>query len=117
MSGIYHLVADAIGEEHPRFKRWLADMSDRPVPFMDFDLRGLPEECRSEFHRAAKVARDRLLLEIAAGRIPQEAIDPLDTLVRMKSSMDRGEPPLSLSDDSEVQQFDGNMCDLDQIWQ
>ena len=117
MSGVYHLIANAITDDHGKFKRWLADMSNRPVPFMDFDLRGLPLECRQEFHRAVEIARDRLLVEVEAGRIPPHAVEPFDTLVRMKQSMDRGESPLSLSDDEDVQQFSGIMCDLDEIWQ
>lgn len=116
MSGVYHLIAAAVDESHPKFKRWLEDMSKRPVPFMDFDLRGLPAECRAEFHRATKVARDRLAAEIAAGRRSPDAIDPLERLVHMKESMDRNESPLALSDDSEVQLFSGFVCDLDEIW-
>ncbi len=117
MSGVYHLIAVAIDDSHAKLKRWLEDMSKRPVPFMDFDLRGLPPECRTEFHRAARVARDELANEIRSGRIPANAIDSLDSLVRMKESMDRNEPPLSLSDDDEVIAFRGFACDLDEIWE
>jgi len=117
MSGVYHLIAVAIDDSHARFKRWLVDISKRPVPFMDFDLRGLPPECRTEFHRAAKAARDTLAIEIQCGRIPANAIDSLDVLVRMKESMDRNEPPMSLSDDEEVIPFGGFVCDLDEIWE
>ena len=99
MSGVYHLIANAITDDHGKFKR------------------GLPLECRQEFHRAVEIARDRLLVEVEAGRIPPHAVEPFDTLVRMKQSMDRGESPLSLSDDEDVQQFSGIMCDLDEIWQ
>jgi hypothetical protein len=117
MSGVYHLIAAAVDASHAKFKRWLEDMSNRPVPFMDFDLRGLPERDRDEFHRAAKVARDKLLVEINAGRISANAVEPFETLVCMKERMDRGEPPLSLSDDKDVQVFHGFVCDLDEIWE
>jgi hypothetical protein len=117
MSGVYHLIAVAINDSHAKFKRWLEDMSKRPVPFMDFDLRGLSPECRTEFHRAARVARDKLALEIQSGRIPANAIDSLEALVRMKECMDRNEPPLSLSDDDEIIEFRGFVCDLDEIWE
>ena len=116
MAGVYHLVANAVNDNHPRFKRWLADMSDRPVPFMDFDLRGLPEECRAEFHRAAKSVRDSLLADLNAGQLRADEIEPFETLVRMKESMVRGEPPQSFSDDDDVQAFDGVAWDLDEIW-
>ena len=117
MAGVYHLIAAAVDESHAKFKRWLEDMSKRPVPFMDFDLRGISEWDREEFYRAAKVARDKLLVEINAGCISADAIEPIETLVRMKESMDRGEPPQSLSDDKEVQVFRGFVCDLDEIWE
>ncbi len=116
MSGVYRLIALAVSHEHTRFKRWLADMSDRPAPFMDFDLRGLPDECRVEFHRAARIARDRLAAEVNTGRIPADAVEPFDKLVRMKESIDRGDPPLTLSDDSKVHIEISGFNDLDQIW-
>jgi hypothetical protein len=34
----------------------------------------------------------------------------------MKESMDRGEPPLTLSDDEKYQRFSGFDEDLDEIW-
>jgi hypothetical protein len=116
MSGVYHRIALAIDDSHSQFKRWLFDMSNRCAPCMDFDLRGLPKECRLEFHRAAKVAFEQLTSEANAGRVPQNTVDPLQTLVRMKESMDRGEPPLTLSDDEHVQRFNGFDVDLDEIW-
>jgi hypothetical protein len=116
MSGIYYLIADWVDDSNGKFKRWLQEMSKRTVPDMDLDIRGLPEECRAEFHRAARRACDRLLLQIQAGQLPAGAADSLRTLVRMKESIDRGEPPLSLSDDTQVQPFHGFVCNLDETW-
>jgi hypothetical protein len=42
--------------------------------------------------------------------------EALDRLLRMKESIDRGEPPLSLSDDDKVHPFDGQRIDLSEIW-
>ena len=90
-----------------------------PVP-LDFPWTSIfadfPRNVALSFTRG-QAPRDRLFVEIDAGRVAAQAIEPFDMLVRMKLSMDRGESPLSLSDDNEVQPFHGFMCDLDQIWQ
>src|SRR4051794_33359305 len=87
-SAVFELVAAAIDDRLPQFKVWLKDMSNRPVPFMDFDLREVPAECQKEFHIAARVARDKLVKDL--GQSPAEssaALVALDHLVRMKESM------------------------------
>jgi hypothetical protein len=116
MTGVYSLISAAVDNSHPKLKRWLADVSQRPVPFMDLDIRGLPEDCQTEFHRAAKVAWERLAERVETGELSPDATKPIEQLVRMKESMDRGEPPLSLSGDDQVGPFRGQVYDLDEIW-
>lgn len=116
MANVYFHVATAIGEGHPQFRRWLNDMSGRPAPFMDFDVRGLPPECRPELYRAARVARDRLAADLAGKGAGSPILDALDVLVRMGESMDRQEPPLTLSDDDQVREYDGFVVDMREIW-
>ena len=114
MAGAYHLIATAIDESFPQFKKWLEDMSNRPVPFMDFDLRGLAPEYRAEFHRATRAIRDQLA---SSGKYSELDIEAFDTLVRMKEAIDRGEPPLSMSDDDEVEEFsEVFIVDINQVW-
>jgi hypothetical protein len=43
--------------------------------------------------------------------------EALGRLLQMKDSMDRGEPPLSHSDDESVRSFDGRPIDLSDIWE
>jgi hypothetical protein len=115
---VYERVAACIDDSLPRLKRWLHDMSNRPVPFMDFDLRGLPLEFREAFHCAARNARDELFNELGRPPLPPSdmVLNALDELVRMKESMDRGDPPKACSNSDTVDAYDGFVVDLDEIW-
>jgi hypothetical protein len=117
MEGLLHLIADQLPEEHRDLKTWLADKAGRPNPFMDFDIRGLSPIQRSAFYTAARKARDALRQRQTRGDEQGHASEALDRLLRMKESMDRGEPPLRLSDDDKVHPFDGRPIDLSDLWE
>lgn len=116
MANVYHYTALAIGEPFPQFKLWLDDMADRPAPFMDFDLRGLPEDCREEFHRAARRARDELANQLGVSGAGNSILQTLDRLVSMRERIDQGEHPLALSDDDHVHIDHGHLEDINEIW-
>jgi hypothetical protein len=116
-SAVFYLVAAAVDDSLPQFKVWLNDMSNRPVPFMDFDLRELPAECQEGFHIAARIARDKLAKDWEQSPAePPASLVALDRLVRMKESMDRGEPPTALTDAKEIYPYQGMKIDMQQIW-
>ncbi len=43
--------------------------------------------------------------------------EALNMLLRMKQSIDNGEPPLSLSDRDEVYPYDGQMEEFSEVWE
>src|SRR4051794_30484226 len=88
-SAAYALIAAAIESSHPKFKRWLRDMSNRPVPFMDFDLRNLKPEHRNAFHTAVRHARDALATKSEIPHNdPSHVLAALNDLIQMKENMD-----------------------------
>lgn len=116
--GMLCLISREVGDGYNRLRRWLADVSNRCAPFMDFDTRGLPEADRAEFWRAA----ERALATLASRgpSIPEQglAAECLNRLVQMNRHRVFGEPlpPTSDSDDYDPRPFDGQMVDMDQIW-
>ncbi|WLD14090.1 hypothetical protein [Planctellipticum variicoloris] len=116
MANVYDQIAQSVSDEYPQFRRWLDDMSTRPAPFMDFDVRGLPDELRKEFHLAARRSRDRRISELGEEWTSDGITSLLDELVRMKVSIDRGEPSLTLSHDTKVYDYRGNAVDIHEIW-
>jgi hypothetical protein len=115
MAGLYDAIAGEVPETHANFKTWLSDMAKRPNPFMDFDVGGLPEDLRSAFYAAAQRAWDRIRGE---GEItPSGSTRYLARLLEMRASIERGDPPLSLSDCDEVREYDDTQeIDLSEIW-
>lgn len=111
MASLYSRVSDQVSADHPRLKRWLRDLSDRCAPFTDIDIRGLVESDRVEFYAAASKAAHDKYSGVKGG-----STEALEMLLRMKESIDRGEPPLTLSDFNQIMEFDGTMEDLDQLW-
>jgi hypothetical protein len=115
-SGLLHLIALQLPDEHRDLGTWLEDKGSRPTPFIDFDIRGLSPVHRGAFYAAARRAMDELLRKNPQAVEQGHAAEALDRLLRMKERIDRGEPPLSLSDDDKIHPFDGQAIDLSEIW-
>lgn len=113
------LIAGAIDENEQKLKIWLSDVSDRCAPFLDFDLRGLTEQHRTVFWHAADSAFRSLVTNNPDILDAPNAFSArfLNRLLAMHQSVLSGEPPQALSDFQEVFEFDGQMIDLDELWQ
>lgn len=59
MSGAVAVIAEVAGEVDVRLERWLADVSDRTAPFLEFDLRGLSAQHRAAFGQGVIGANER----------------------------------------------------------
>ena len=112
--GMLWLVSQQVSDGHPKLRRWLADVSKRPAPFMDFDVRGFSSADRMEFYIAARRAKEALSEADPNAVQKGGSIEALAALLKMKDSLDRGEPP---SDDTTVRDFDGAEIELSQIWE
>jgi hypothetical protein len=83
VSGLLILTAREIDPSFSDFRRWLADVSERTAPFLDFDLRGLSREHRQEFWRAAQRAYDKLVLKFGPDLLERENAYTSNCLHRM----------------------------------
>lgn len=116
ISALLSLTADHVGDNLPSLKVWLADKANRPPPFLDMDLGGIDPALRTEFYAAAKrafeekLAADPTLIERSGG------LERLRRLLAMRASIERGEPPLALSDSETVCEPIGAE-DLDDLWE
>jgi hypothetical protein len=118
-SVMLELIAEKIGDAHTRLRIWLADMADRTSPFCEFDLRGLTEDDRCEFWKAAA----RALAGLIEHHGPESTWaanmyggESLAHLMRMHRSIQSGEPPSRLNDLSQPVDFNGEPEDLDLLW-
>lgn len=115
LSSLYYLIANEVPTEYQDLKRWLIDMSNRPAPFLDIDIRGLEPEYRKVFYSSAQAAQKKL--DQREPKITEGSAEALSVLLKMKESIDNGEPPLSLSDDNKVHEFSVEFTvDLNEIW-
>jgi hypothetical protein len=116
--GMLYLISSEVSDSHSRLRQWLADVSNRCAPFMDFDTRGLPEADRAEFWRAAEAALATLASRQPLIQEQSHAAECLIRLIQMNRHRVFGDPlpPTCDSDDYDPRPFDGRMVDMDQIW-
>lgn len=115
IAGTLHLTALQLSDNDARFKRWLADVADRPNGFASVDLRGLTAEQRLAFHSAARAAYRELSTREGIADASSHTYNVMSDLISMLDSISRGEPPEtpptdSVSDNTPIQE------DLSQIW-
>ena len=119
VSGMLLLISQQASLENQKLRHWLADMSDRSAPFLDFDVRGFKEDDRVEFWRAAENALQALQRQYGTQFLEfgdTYAAECLNSLLDMHERQLREEPPLSKSDFDKVLPFDGYVNDLDELW-
>ena len=116
VGALLELIAEQVPDEHRELRLWLADKCNRPSPFNHLDVRGLSGIHREVFYHAAKAAMLRCLEKDERAVEKGGSALALHDLLRMKQSIDNGEPPLSLSDHDMVHDYDGDMEDLSEIW-
>ncbi len=100
-------------------KTWLLDMSERPGGFLDFDLRGLTPSDQEAFWSAAKCALDKLAEKHGPAHLARVGAYGANCLARLLEFREKemaGEPPLSLSDYSEVLEWDGEKVNFSDLW-
>jgi len=117
MDGLLCLIAEQLPAEYHDLQKWLLDKGSRPAPFIDFDIRGLSPAHRSAFYAAARRALEDLSRKDVRIVEKGRSAEALERLLQMKQSMDKGEPPLSLSDDSKLHPFDGQPINLSELWE
>jgi hypothetical protein len=113
--GMLWLISEQVSNDHLKLRRWVADVSKRPAPYIDFDVRGFSPADRVEFYAAAQLALDKLLRADPNALEKGGSIEALATLMGMKQGMDRVHPS-ALSNPAEVRSFYGEPIDLSQIW-
>lgn len=119
MAAMYELISDELPNDCIPFKKWLFDMSNRPNPFGDFDLRGISETYRSAFYEAASKANQRLLDKYGPTVYEQEnfySARCLKKLLDMAKRIKKNEAPQEMNDADTIEPFSGEMEDLNQIW-
>jgi len=109
------MVAEQISDEFADLRTWLADKAKRPAPFLDMDLGGLDPPSRAEFYKAAGRAHSAKLREDPTFEERSHGLYNLGRLLAMRASIERGEPPLALSDFDEVLESCGPE-DLSEMW-
>jgi hypothetical protein len=118
-SVMLELISREVSDAHTKLRVWLADLSERPAPYNEFDLRGLSEQHRAEFWAAAERALEALIKRYGAQAAwPANSYggESLAHLLRMHQSIVSGEPPSALNDLDRVIEFDGTSEDLDFLW-
>lgn len=118
-SVMLELISGEVSDAHPNLRIWLRDLSERPTPYNEFDLRGLTDRHRTEFWAAAAKA-----LESVINRHGPQTTWPanmygaesLTHLLCMHQSIALGEPPSALNDLDITIEFDGTPEDLDFLW-
>ena len=119
MSGMYSLIAKKILGENEAFSVWLKDVSDRPSPFLDFDLRGLGNSERQLFYKSAYKAYDELVAMYGENVLTREnafSARTLKRLIELHESIAAGEPPESCNDLDAVSPYDGEKIIFAETW-
>ena len=119
MAGMLGSIADEIPETHAVLARWLRDVSERPAPFLDFDMRSLSVDHKMVFWNALGRAFDtRERLKGPHENWPDNHFSShcMRRLRNMHASILRGEPPTALSDFDEPIRFEGTRIDLAELW-
>jgi hypothetical protein len=120
MSGMYSLIAKQVQRSNIPFANWLENVSDRPAPFLDFDLRGLENSDRELFYSAAYAAfeeLERLHGKDVCTRETAFSARSLARLIEFHKSIKAGEPPESCNDLSSCREYDGKKIDFLEIWE
>ncbi|WP_212722523.1 hypothetical protein [Zooshikella ganghwensis] len=120
MGGMYFLIAKKISKKNYTFSKWLEDVSDRPAPFMDFDLRGLDDADRKIFYACAREAFDELKEVHGDDVIERESAYSarnLARLIQMYKKILKNEEPALLNDLDHIKEFDGSKIDFNDIWE
>jgi hypothetical protein len=116
VANVLYEISESLKTANPEFSRWLSDKSDRPAPFMYFDLRGLTAECINQFYVAAEESYGRL-----SGKYKDEFIASsygiaFSRLIEMHNHILSGGRPSEFSDLDRVNEFDGELIDFNELW-
>ena len=101
MSEVYWEVSRFLSEKK-NLRRWLADVSKRPAPFLDISLSGLSPEHRQDFVMALRLAH-----ETEDRPVVKMALREIDEAIRLAESRDL---------EYTLRPITGAPEDTDQIW-
>lgn len=117
VSSMFWLIAKEIHSK--QLALWFFDLSDRPSGYLDFDIRSLALHDQIVFWSAADRALSKLIAEHGPEFLAREnayGANCLAGLLDMRKRELAGESPLSLSDFSEVCDWDNQKVDLSDLW-
>ncbi len=115
IAGVLFLTAQEMDDADAELKRWLNDVSGRPNGFASVDLRGLSQNHRSAFHKAAHLAHEKLHCRSDLPNSRSVTFHAMTDLIAMLDSMSRGDPPNTPPTDW-VRDSPAEVEDLTQIW-
>jgi len=116
VSNVLNEIADALQQRNVEFSAWLKDKSERPAPFMHFDLRGLPEECVDQFYTAATESFNKLRHRHRQEFENSSYGEAFCRLIEMRRHIVTGGRPEEFSDLDEVLNYDGVIIDFTELW-
>lgn len=117
VSSMFWLIAKEIHSK--QLALWFFDLSDRPSGYLDFDVRSLTLHDQIDFWFAADRALSKLMEEHGPEFLAREnsyGANCLAGLLDMRKRELAGESPLSLSDFSEVCDWDNQKVNLSDLW-
>lgn len=116
MANVLSEISESLKNSNPEFSRWLSDKSDRPAPFMYFDLRGLPAECIDQFYVAAEESYSRLSSKYKEEFSTSSYGVSFYRLIKMHNHIKSGGSPSEFNDFDRVIEFDGELIDFNELW-
>lgn len=116
VANVLYEIGITIEGRNVEFAAWLKDKSDRPAPFMHFDLRGLSQECLELFYNGALESYSRLSAEHGEEWVNSSFGTAFSRLIEMHKHINSGGIPEEFTDLEVVPNYDGEPISFSELW-
>lgn len=116
VANVLHEIGKEVLDYNPQLSRWLLDLSDRPAPFMHFDIRGLTNLDATDFYRGALSVYKRLSIQHGDSWLSSNIGASFNRLIEMHHKIKAGEPPENFTDSEVITKHNGELININELW-
>ena len=116
VANVLYEIGQEVKEYNQPLSAWLIDVSDRPAPFMHFDIRGLSSSDTADFYRGASAAYMRLVSLNEKAWVKSNLGASFGRLLEMRQKIETGEAPEIFTDSEVVVKYTGEPINLNELW-
>lgn len=116
VANVLYEIGTELLNNNPQLSRWLIDLSDRPAPFMHFDIRGLTSQDTSDFYLGAINAFKRLSIKHGNDWLNSSFGASFNKLIQMHHKIKAHDLPEEFTDSEVINNYNGELINLNELW-